>query len=79
MPRNVRNFWVDLSVDGRRSDVGTGPVSRSGGLYARFYIRDKGEVVGSITVDAVVRVNDGLRLRVLDPEGKCIFEQETER
>lgn len=78
MPRNVRNFWVDLSVDGR-SDIGTGPRSGYGGIYAQFYIRNKGDVAASITIDATARANGSLRLRVLDPEGKCIFEQETER
>ena len=50
MPRNVRNFWVDLSVDGRKSDVGTGPRAKDGGMIARFYIRDKGEVKNAVTV-----------------------------
>ena len=32
MPRIVRNFWVDLKVDGRKSKIGTGPKSRFDGL-----------------------------------------------
>lgn len=30
MPRCVRPFWVDLSVDGR-NDIGTGPRDNAGG------------------------------------------------
>jgi hypothetical protein len=44
MPRNVRNFWVDLEVDGRASNVGSGPRRRDGGLQATFRIRDEGGI-----------------------------------
>jgi len=44
MPRNVRNFWIDLDVDGRDSRVGTGPRGKSGGFFANIYIRNQGRV-----------------------------------
>jgi hypothetical protein len=30
MPQNVRNFWIELEVDGRKSKIATGPVSKDG-------------------------------------------------
>lgn len=78
MPRNVRNFWVNLNVDGR-SNVETGPASKDGGMWAKFLIRSNGDIADSITVDCVATSKSNLLLRVYDPNGKCIFEQETER
>lgn len=70
MPVNVRNFWVDLSVDGRQNDVGTGPRSKDGGMLARFFIRDDGEVKAAITVRCDV-MGDKLTLTVYDNSGQC--------
>lgn len=55
MPRNVRNFWVDLDVDGRANDIGTGPRSKDGGMIARFFIRSDGEVKNAVTVNCYER------------------------
>ena len=38
MPRNVRNFWLNLSVDGKRTDVASGPVAKDGGFELRIKI-----------------------------------------
>jgi hypothetical protein len=44
MPRNVRNFWVNLSVDGRKSIVATGPVAKDGGFALDILIRENGSI-----------------------------------
>jgi len=77
MPRNVRNSWVDLSVDGR-NDIGTGPRSADGGMTAHFSVRDQGSIVSSVTVETG-EWRGKLFLRVFDPDGKLIFEHETAR
>ena len=43
MPRNVRNFWLDLDVDGR-SRIETGPRSKDGGFRLTILIRDAGGI-----------------------------------
>lgn len=43
MPRNVRNFWLTLTVDGRKP-LCAGPVSRDGGFDLHMQIRDQGAV-----------------------------------
>ena len=78
MPRNTRNSWVDLSVDGR-SDIGTGPRSKDGELIARFYVRDQGRVVSSVTVETRANRDGSLSLRVFAPGEGCIFEHKTVR
>ena len=45
MPRNVRNFWIDLTVDGRRSRIAAGPAGKNGGFSLVIYQRDKGAIV----------------------------------
>ncbi len=50
MPRNVRNFWIEAQVDGRKHDVATGPRRADGGIYLRVYIRDSGDVKHALTV-----------------------------
>jgi len=47
--RKVRNFWIDLDVDGR-TNVATGPRGRSGGFRQTIYINKGGESVKALTL-----------------------------
>ena len=49
MPRNVRNFWLDLSVDGR-NHVGTGPARGDGGFSLSIAQRADGDVTSPVRV-----------------------------
>lgn len=75
--KNVRNFWIDCEVDGRRSDVKTGPVGRGGGFVLEILQRNKGKVEDGVTVTGVAD-GDELILTVA-VGGKCVFEHKTER
>jgi len=44
MPRNVRNFWVEAEVEGRKSKIAFGPQGKEDGFRLTVYIRNKGEV-----------------------------------
>lgn len=50
MPQNVRNFWIELEVDGRKSKIATGPVSKDGAFSLRVSMRN---LDGSIHEDVV--------------------------
>lgn len=41
--RNIRNFWLDIDIDGR-SSIGTGPKAKDGGFKVTVYVRDKNEI-----------------------------------
>jgi hypothetical protein len=41
-PRNVRNFWITLSVDGNKQIIQTGPKRKDGGFILRILMREKG-------------------------------------
>lgn len=45
MPRSVRNFWIELNVDGRTSRVETGPVSKDGGFSLSILVRNEGSIL----------------------------------
>lgn len=42
--RNVRNFWLNLRVDGRSTTVETGPASATGGMRGTISQRHQGTV-----------------------------------
>lgn len=44
MPRNVRNFWVEAEVDGRKTPIAFGPQGKDGGFRLTVYMRNQGEV-----------------------------------
>ena len=42
-PRNLRNFWLELNVDGRKSKIATGPRARSGGFSLQLSVASHGQ------------------------------------
>lgn len=44
MPRIVRNFWIELEVDGKKTKVATGPRNRNGGFTLNIKVRENGEI-----------------------------------
>lgn len=78
MPRFVRNFFLDLSVDGKAEPVRTGPRSSGGGFSPHVTQRDKGAVVTALRLDGWAC--DGvLFLQVVSPEGNVLHTFKTER
>jgi len=57
MPRNVRNVWHMLEVDGRTSKVETGPKNGNGGSYERVLFREEGDI-SPTELRIEVRVSD---------------------
>jgi len=64
MPRNVRNFWVEVEVDGYKNPIKFGPREKDGGFemvikqrkegkvaigaYIRGFVTESGQIVLSI-------------------------------
>lgn len=60
MPRNVRNFWIELEVDGVQTKIATGPKSRDGGFQMVIRMREKGAISDKlVTVFGTVDHSDG--------------------
>ena len=67
MPRNVRNFWIELDVDGRKKRVATGPRSKDGGFRLIVYQREKGGIVKALNVFGSVNVLGKLEICAYAP------------
>ena len=63
MPRNVRNFWLELEVDGKKTKVATGPVGKDGGFCLIVKQRDEGEVTIAGWLVGLVDGEGGLTLK----------------
>ena len=72
-PRNVRNFWLDLDVDGR-NPIATGPRSSLGGFCPRIFMREAGK---SVYMGNLVgtEANGILELEWSNEEGAVILAQ----
>lgn len=62
--RNVRNFWVDLDVDGR-SHVATGPARKDGGFELNIKMRDGGSVKDALRIVGNALEDGTLELHVI--------------
>jgi hypothetical protein len=72
MPRCVRNFWIDLQVDGRQSDIMTGPRRSDGGFDMYVYIRNRGAVEQLLRIKGQCVGSDSLELCIADGEGRSV-------
>ena len=46
--RNIRNFWLELDVDGRKSNIATGPRSLNGGFKLIVKMKKNGKISNKI-------------------------------
>lgn len=72
MPRNVRNFWLELNVDGSKSSVETGPRSADGGFQLTILQRDNGSIVRGMTISGRATDDGKLILEATSPDGSII-------
>lgn len=79
MPRNVRNFWIDGSIDGRNSKLSGGPRSKSGGFSLTVFQRDNGCVSRALIIDGFANDNGELTLSVRNGDDRQQFRVVTER
>lgn len=78
MPRNVRNWWLDLTVDGRANPIQTGPRAADGGFALQLWQRSAGQIVPSLHIEG--RTREGIiMLRVRDARDGLIYEYPTGR
>ena len=58
----VRNFWVELDIDGRMTQIVGGPRSRNGGFNLIVYMRNDGGIIQAVTLRGYVHASGELRL-----------------
>lgn len=77
MPANVRPSWIDVVVDSRDTNIGTGPRLRDGWMQAVLSVRQLGDVLPLLDIEAIASHDKtSVLVRVTDNRtGKVIFEE----
>ena len=73
--RNIRPSWVDIQVDGRTNNIGTGPRSRNGSMYATFYVRDQGSVRRLISVNFEPQIDGKFTAVYVHIDGVLVYDK----
>jgi hypothetical protein len=81
MPRNVRNFWIECDIDGRKERLAGGPVSKDGGFHLVVWQRDDGQPWKALRIIGFAGVDGSLRLEIepreLSTEGSAFSIEST--
>lgn len=72
MPRNVRNFWIEGTCDGKATPIAFGPQGKDGGFSLRIGQREGGDPMPVLEVSGLVTRDGRLILRV-EPTGEGGF------
>lgn len=78
MPRNVRNFWIEIDVDGRKERIAAGPVNKDGGFALNIKQRKNGEIINAVTITGQI-FSDGTIVTVGETTNGQTFRVETAR
>lgn len=73
----VRNFWIKVSVDGRKLPLAGGPRGKDGGFSCIVYQRNKGKVEEACRLEGT-SLGELLHLQI-KKDGKVLLERNTER
>lgn len=65
MPRNVRNFWIEIEVDGRKERIACGPQAAEGGFRLTIKQRASGGIIDQLLVTGEAVGEGGLELQVV--------------
>jgi hypothetical protein len=79
MPVNVRNFWIEVEVDGKKTKVATGPRAKDGGFMMNVFQRNNGGVVRAGKLQGFAHSDGRLVLAWWDSgsnEERTLFETE---
>ena len=59
----MRNFWIEVQIDGRATPLRGGPISKDGGFSITVYMKQKGESVEAMTVTGQVTRDGDLLIK----------------
>lgn len=51
----IRNFWIDVDIDGRKTRLSGGPKSKDGGFSMTICQRDKGQITKSFQIEGRIK------------------------
>jgi len=68
-PRCVRNFWIELEVDGKKERIATGPRNSGGGFELVIKMRDRGGIATPARITGYATTSGKLILNLWDQDG----------
>lgn len=68
----IRNFWIDLNVDGRRTPVGTGPRADGGGFSMNVFMNEGGSSRKILDIMGYAIDGGTLKLFINTEDGKYL-------
>ena len=78
-PRHVRNFWLEVHVDGKQETVALGPAHNDGGFSATITMRHQGRVLKAVDIKGRVCEDVILVLDIADMAGDQVITVTTTR
>ena len=68
----IRNFWIEVEIDGRKTKLKGGPVSKDGEMKVKLYQRDEGAIHEAVDI-VCKRVDDQLFTQIVakSPDGSA--------
>ena len=75
----LRNFWIEAQIDGRKTALTGGPVSKEGGFVLDIRQRDKGSSFLAYRVVGYVGHYGRLIVEVTDRDGRPVSSSVTTR
>jgi len=75
---SIRNFWLEGSIPGRKTDVKGGPRRKEDGMTFRYYQRDNGCIREVLSVYSFVDTDGSLVTKVYAGDKK-VHSYRTER
>lgn len=75
----VRNFWIEATIDGRRTQLKGGPQGRDGGFHLVIYQRENGLITSPLTIEGSIGPHGDLVLQAVDSSGSEVFYNQTRR
>lgn len=76
MPRNVRNYWINVQVDGKGKPIEAGPKAAGGGFRVSVLLRHEGSISPiSLEVTGQAYSNGKLQLIARVDEPGLSFEE----
>jgi hypothetical protein len=75
----VRNFWIEVEIDGRKTKLSGGSQLKTGGMTIKLFQRNKGEITKALSVDCLANDLGILATEVFNENSVEIHRIITER
>ena len=57
---SIRNFWVEVEIDGRKTTFKGGPRNKNGGMRITLYQRDNGKIIKPLKIACLAFDTNGV-------------------